>query len=254
MTKIRLILSKRYCVVESPIPFTLVANDGTDSVSRSAGAWRINCAELLPRQYFPLYPVFNMDIYYDETLLKEGQQVLISYSDIDLGEGIAGVNGQLVTVANNGNNPLSSVILNDCISPVICSSVGGHSYPLSIAFMEKQDLLVPFADFVSYCDLSFPPVPETPGVGKSRMYNCKDSWLLTKSGTADATGMGLTTVECFSYRSADAVVPQAILFGAVPLDNNPPSGYGPFTPDLDVKYSMVGRLPVFLVEKTFEIS
>ena len=100
MTKEKLTLNKRFLIIDSPISFTLIANEGTDNVYRPAGAWQLNIWELLPERFFKQYPVFNLEIVYDETELKEGEKVVIRESDINLGTGLAGVNGQLVQVEN----------------------------------------------------------------------------------------------------------------------------------------------------------
>ncbi len=90
---------KHFLIVDSPIPFTLVANNGTDEVYRMAGAWRIDLWKILTKDYFKQYPVFTLDLVYDDTNLG-GQTITIRQSDIDLGEGIAGINGQDVHITN----------------------------------------------------------------------------------------------------------------------------------------------------------
>lgn len=92
-------IHKHFLVIDSPVPFTLIANNGTDEVYRMAGAWRVDLWKLLPKEFFKQYPVFDIEIEYDDTDLNGGS-VVIRQSDIDLGEGIAGVNGQDVKVTN----------------------------------------------------------------------------------------------------------------------------------------------------------
>lgn len=123
-----LTLRQQFVVIDSPVDFQLVANPvlvqdeqgffhfpenrvkGTDICSRRAGAWQINAWKLLNKEEFPLRPVFTMALVYDETLLEEGQEVSVSYSDINVGEGIAGVNGQLVTISPSDFKPILSAI------------------------------------------------------------------------------------------------------------------------------------------------
>jgi len=95
----KLQLNKHFLIIDSPVPFTLRANNGTDEVYRMAGAWQIDTYKLLPEEYQKQYPVFNMDLIYDDTNLNGGT-VVVRESDIDVGDGIAGVNGQDVKVTN----------------------------------------------------------------------------------------------------------------------------------------------------------
>lgn len=121
MTVETLTLYRHFCLIDSPIPFELVANptnpdgtEGRDICSRPAGAWVIDCWKLLPEKFFKLNPVFSMNIKYDESLLREGQKVSVRYSDIDIGEGVAGVNGQLVQIS-----PQSLATLEDYVSTLM---------------------------------------------------------------------------------------------------------------------------------------
>ena len=96
----RIPVHKHFLVIDSPIPFTLIANNGTDTVYRMAGAWRIDMWQLLSKEYFKQYPVFTLVLSYDEDELPVGKTIIVRQSDIDLGSGIAGVNGQDVKVTN----------------------------------------------------------------------------------------------------------------------------------------------------------
>lgn len=102
-------LNKQFLIIDSPVPFTLVANNGTDEVYRMAGAWQIDTHKLLPEKYQKQYPVFNLDLVYDDTNLG-GQIVTVRESNIDIGDGISGVNGQDVRVTNY---PLNQRITNE---------------------------------------------------------------------------------------------------------------------------------------------
>lgn len=63
-------LNKQFLIIDSPVPFTLIANNGTDEVYRMAGAWQIDTHKLLPEKYQKQYPVFNLDLVYDDTNLN----------------------------------------------------------------------------------------------------------------------------------------------------------------------------------------
>ena len=90
MTEIRekIPVHKHFLVIDSPIPFTIVANNGTDEVYRMAGAWRIDLWKLLCKDYFKENPVYTMELVYDSDLLQQGQTIVVRQSDIDLGSGI----------------------------------------------------------------------------------------------------------------------------------------------------------------------
>lgn len=125
-----LVLYRHFMLIDSPIPFELVANPtnyrkdehgnvlnsdlseitGRDICSRPAGAWRVDCWALLPEKYHKQNPVFTMLIKYDRDLLDEGEIVDIRYSDIDIGEGVAGVNGQLVSIPSSDFRPVVSAV------------------------------------------------------------------------------------------------------------------------------------------------
>ena len=139
-----LVLYRHFMLIDSPIPFELIANPtnfrkdehgnvlntdlseitGRDICSRPAGAWRIDCWTLLPERYHKQNPVFTMLIKYDKDLLEEGEFVDIRYSDIDIGEGVAGVNGQLVSISASDFRPVilaiedASNYIADSITPV----------------------------------------------------------------------------------------------------------------------------------------
>ena len=112
-----LALYRHFLMIDSPVEFDLVANptntartEGRDVCHRPAGAWVVDCWKLLPEKYHKLNPVFTMTLVYDDSELSDGQSVKIRYSDIDIGEGVAGVNGQLVTIAPDDFKPIVSAI------------------------------------------------------------------------------------------------------------------------------------------------
>lgn len=140
-----LVLYRHFMLIDSPIPFELIANPtnfrkdehgnilntdlseitGRDICSRPAGAWRIDCWTLLPEKYHKQNPVFTMLIKYDKDLLEEGEVVDVRYSDIDIGEGVAGVNGQLVSIPASDFHPVVLAI-NDVSSNL--SKILPHSF------------------------------------------------------------------------------------------------------------------------------
>ena len=95
MTRIPLTLGKHYLLIDSPISFYLVDNE-ENSVYRPSGVWQLDTWKLLPEKYQKDHPVYTLSIEYDESKLGDGKEVLIRESDIDLGDGVAGVSGQAV--------------------------------------------------------------------------------------------------------------------------------------------------------------
>ena len=93
-------IHKRYLIIDSPIDFTLIANNGTDEVYRPSGAWQLDLWTLLTKEYFNQYPVFTLQLEYDETKLEEGKTIVYRQSDINLGTGLSGVNGQAVEIVH----------------------------------------------------------------------------------------------------------------------------------------------------------
>ena len=115
-----LTLYRHYLLIDSPISFEFIANPtnynkdmsdfsrvtGLDVCSRPAGCWRVDCWKLLPKEFQRNNPVFTMLLKYDADLLAEGEVVDVRYSDIDVGEGVAGVNGQLVQILPSTFQPV----------------------------------------------------------------------------------------------------------------------------------------------------
>lgn len=118
----KLILSKHFLYIDSPVPFTLVCNPAngasSDRVDYPSGGWVLDCYKLLaqwdstfiidPYTHEPKplagsnaqRPVFNMEIEYDQDLVDEVQgNMLISFHDVDL-LSVAGVKGQLVQLSD----------------------------------------------------------------------------------------------------------------------------------------------------------
>lgn len=151
-----LVLYRHFMLIDSPIPFELIANPtnfrkdehgnilntdlseitGRDICSRPAGAWRIDCWTLLPEKYHKQNPVFTMLIKYDKDLLEEGEVVDVRYSDIDIGEGVAGVNGQLVSIPASDFRPIVNSI--DEVSEKIGSFSEGET------IFSKMDSIIKF--------------------------------------------------------------------------------------------------------------
>ena len=115
-----LTLYRHFLLVDSPIPFEFIANPtnyspsmsdfsrvtGLDVCSRPSGCWRVDCWKLLPKEFQRNNPVFTMLLKYDADLLGDGETVDVRYSDIDVGEGVAGVNGQLVQILPDTFRPV----------------------------------------------------------------------------------------------------------------------------------------------------
>jgi len=113
MTRIPLTLGKHYLLIDSPISFYLVDNE-ENSVYRPSGVWQLDTWKLLPEKYQKDHPVYTLSIEYDENKLADGKEVLIRESDIDLGDGVAGVSGQAVmlTGINDSLLPISVSVSN----------------------------------------------------------------------------------------------------------------------------------------------
>lgn len=107
MTRIPLTLGKHYLLIDSPISFFLIDNE-ENSVYRPSGVWQLDTWKLLPEKYQKDHPVYTLSIEYDESKLADGKEVLIRESDIDLGDGVAGVSGQAVMLTG----------INDSLLPI----------------------------------------------------------------------------------------------------------------------------------------
>ena len=107
MTRIPLTLGKHFLLIDSPISFYLIDNE-ENSVYRPSGVWQLDTWKLLPEKYQKDHPVYTLMIEYDEGKLADGKEVVIRESDIDLGDGVAGVSGQAVMLTG----------INDSILPI----------------------------------------------------------------------------------------------------------------------------------------
>lgn len=113
MTRIPLTLGKHFLLIDSPISFYLVDNE-ENSVYRPSGVWQLDTWKLLPEKYQKDHPVYTLMIEYNENNLADGKEVVIRESDIDLGDGVAGVSGQAVmlTGINDSLLPISVSVNN----------------------------------------------------------------------------------------------------------------------------------------------
>jgi hypothetical protein len=107
MTRVPLTLGKHYLLIDSPISFFLVDNE-ENSVYRPSGVWQLDTWKLLPVKYQKDHPVYTLAVEYDDSKLTDGKEVLIRESDIDLGDGVAGVSGQSVMLTG----------INDSLLPI----------------------------------------------------------------------------------------------------------------------------------------
>lgn len=107
MTRVPLTLGKHFLLIDSPISFYLIDNE-ENSVYRPSGVWQLDTWKLLPEAYQKDHPVYTLSIEYDESKLADGKEVLIRTSDIDLGDGVAGVSGQAVQLTG----------INDTLLPI----------------------------------------------------------------------------------------------------------------------------------------
>lgn len=138
-------LGKHFVIIDTPVSFQLVDNYGFKAY-RPAGAWQIDCWKLLPEKFHKLYPVYVLSIQWDD--LDDNVNPVISYTDLDLGDGIAGVNGQPVmvngevtvnpvTIANKVDNPVKTVNLNPKTQPVWIQEVN----PVKVDIVQSSDIL-----------------------------------------------------------------------------------------------------------------
>jgi hypothetical protein len=97
MIKEKLQLNKKFLVVESPIPFEIFCPEQNDGVKRRQGSWQMTIHDLLTTSHYPLNPIYNLELIYDETLLNENEKVSWYTTDLNLGEALRGIDGQLVT-------------------------------------------------------------------------------------------------------------------------------------------------------------
>ena len=99
MIKEKLPIHKQYLVISSPVEFSLIANNGTDKVLRPAGVWQLDCYKLLPEKFMKNYPVFNLELEYDETKIPTGFTLEYYFTNINLGDSLKGVSGDLVELS-----------------------------------------------------------------------------------------------------------------------------------------------------------
>lgn len=154
MTRIPLTLGKHFLLIDSPISFFLIDNE-ENSVYRPSGVWQLDTWKLLPEKYQKDHPVYTLIIEYDESKLADGKEVVIRESDIDLGDGVAGVSGQAVMITG----------INDTLLPIPVSvssfpdvqNVSVQNNPTDIAvnnFPENQKVNVsnfPNVQNVNFC-------------------------------------------------------------------------------------------------------
>lgn len=98
--KEKLGIHKQYLIISAPCEFELISNFGTDKVSRPSGIWQLDCYKLLPEKFQKNYPVFNLELQYDEDKVPSGFTFEYYFSDLNLGDSLKGVSGDLVELSN----------------------------------------------------------------------------------------------------------------------------------------------------------
>lgn len=148
MTRVPLTLGKHYLLIDSPISFYLIDNE-ENSVYRPSGVWQLDTWKLLPEKYQKDHPVYTLMVEYDESKLADGKEVLIRESDIDLGDGVAGVSGQsvMLTGINDSLLPIPVSVksipdvrsVNVCLRS-LCGFVNGEpfGFPVFLGFLEAH--------------------------------------------------------------------------------------------------------------------
>lgn len=90
-------LGKHFLIIDSNKSFILEDNQGFRAY-RPAGAWQIDCWKLLPAEWHKIYPVYMLKIEWENTEADKDYIPTINATDLDLGDGIAGVSGQPVNI------------------------------------------------------------------------------------------------------------------------------------------------------------
>ena len=90
-------LGKHFLIIDSNKSFILEDNQGFRAY-RPAGAWQIDCWKLLPEQWHKIYPVYTLKIEWSNSEADKDYIPTINATDLDLGDGIAGVSGQPVNI------------------------------------------------------------------------------------------------------------------------------------------------------------
>ena len=99
MIKEKIGIHKKYLIVNAPVPFKLIANNGTDFVERPSGIWQLDCYKLLPEKFMKNYPVFDLVLEYDETKIEDGFSFTYYLTNLNLGDSLKGVSGDLVELS-----------------------------------------------------------------------------------------------------------------------------------------------------------
>lgn len=90
-------LGKHFLIIDSKKSFFLEDNQGFKAY-RPAGAWQVDCWKLLPEQWHKIYPVYTLKIEWENSEADKDYIPAINATDLDLGDGIAGVSGQPVNI------------------------------------------------------------------------------------------------------------------------------------------------------------
>lgn len=96
----KLQLNRKFLVIESPIPFEIYCPEQKDGVKRRQGSWQMTIHDLLTKSHYPLNPIYNLELIYDDSLLSENESVVWYTTDLNLGEALRGIDGQLVTLGD----------------------------------------------------------------------------------------------------------------------------------------------------------
>ena len=89
-------LGKHFSIIDSPVPFYLIDNYGFRAY-RPSGAWQFDNWKLLPEKFHKNYPVYTLFIEWDSGI-NDDIFPTFTDTDLDLGDGIAGVSGQPVNI------------------------------------------------------------------------------------------------------------------------------------------------------------
>ena len=141
MIREKLQLNRKFLVIESPIPFEIYCPEQDDGVKRRQGSWQMTIHDLLTKSHYPLNPIYNLELIYDETLLAENETVSWYTTDLNLGDALRGIDGQLVTWNYNERLGVTNVF----------NSVNGRGIP---KYFYKKDFFSEFLGLFEHLEVN----------------------------------------------------------------------------------------------------
>ena len=208
MTKEKLQLNRKFLVIESPIPFELYCPEQDDGVKRRQGSWQMTIHDLLTKSHYPLNPIYNLELIYDETLLAENETVSWYTTDLNLGEALRGIDGQLVTL---GDSAIDANIKNFPSKFDIISVFEGFSKQgLSLYRIDKRNSFINFFSSRITINVNFNSYFYFSKSDGSAIYLYKDFKLFeykynTDTGTLSSMEFDILKIVLDGYETADEI-------------------------------------------------